>query len=108
MNIVVEKLKIYFTFSSKNLIENLLTPFLKLCEKLKKFAEFAHLKSGEVVKAIREAVIEHATNAQDIYKKAVDFLTQEITCEKVLKPEVRISCGSIWLHKTHNFKGLIL
>jgi len=59
-----------------------------LCEKLKKFAEFAHLKSGEVVKAIREAVIEHAANAQDLYKKAVDFLTQEITCEKVLKPEV--------------------
>merc|ERR1711962_1064102 len=59
-----------------------------LCEKLKKFAEFAHLKSSEVVKAIREAVIEHAANAQDLYKKAVDFLTQEITCEKVLKPEV--------------------
>merc|ERR1711962_1139615 len=59
-----------------------------LCEKLKKFAEFAHLKSGEVVKAFREAVIEHAANAQDLYKKAVDFLTQEITCEKVLKPEV--------------------
>jgi len=59
-----------------------------LCEKLKRFAELAHLKSGEVVKAIREAVIEHAANAQDLFKKAVDFLTQEITCEKVLKPEV--------------------
>merc|ERR1711962_820136 len=76
-----------------------------LCEKLKKFAEFAHLKSGEVVKAIREsasklkekagevneavraAINKHLTNAQQILDAAREFLVEKATnfkCEDAL------------------------
>jgi len=62
------------------------TDFLSadLCQKITTFAKMANLRIGEVQKAIREAVIEGAANAQEIYQKAIDFLTGEITCEGIL------------------------
>jgi tetratricopeptide (TPR) repeat protein len=54
------------------------------CTKIKDFASMTHIRATEVIKAIREAVIEGAANINDIYQKAIDFLTDEITCEGIL------------------------
>merc|ERR1712168_1050472 len=48
----------------------------------------AHLRTSEVIKAVREAIIEHASNAQEIFQKAMDFLTGEITCEGIFGADV--------------------
>jgi len=54
------------------------------CAKIKDFAKMAHLRSQDVIKAIREAVIEGAVKVQDIYQHAIDILSNEITCEAVI------------------------
>jgi len=54
------------------------------CQKLKDFAAKFHLNVKEVLKAVREAILEHATTVQDIFNKAKDFLTGELTCEQIL------------------------
>jgi len=59
-----------------------------LCKRLMDFAKMAHLKTSEVVKAVREAIIEHGKTAADIYAKAVAFLTGEIACEGILGADI--------------------
>merc|ERR1711872_501915 len=59
-----------------------------MCQKLMDFAKMAHLRTSEVIKAVREAIIEHASNAQEIFQKAMDFLTGEITCEGIFGADV--------------------
>jgi len=57
------------------------------CKKLKDVAALIHVKAGEVNKAIREAIIEGAAKVQDQFQKAMDFLENEVTCEKVFGQE---------------------
>ena len=54
------------------------------CQKITDFAAAFHLDVKTVIRAVREAVLEHATTAVDIYNKAKDFITGELTCEQVL------------------------
>jgi len=58
------------------------------CSKLTAIAKAAHLNTKEVIKAVREAVIEGASSLPEIYKKAVEFLSKEITCEGVFGDDV--------------------
>ena len=55
---------------------------------MKDVAAIIHVKAGEVNKAVREAIIEGAGNIKDQFQKAMDFLKNEVTCDKVFGSDV--------------------
>ncbi|XP_066929375.1 uncharacterized protein [Clytia hemisphaerica] len=54
------------------------------CAKIEDFAKKIHANSQDVKKAIIDAYAKGLTKAQDFFDDAKEFLTNEITCEKVL------------------------
>lgn len=54
------------------------------CQKIKDFAAKIHASSQDLKKAIIDAYAKGLTKAQDFLADAKDFLTNEISCEKVL------------------------
>ncbi|XP_057298223.1 uncharacterized protein LOC130629134 [Hydractinia symbiolongicarpus] len=55
----------------------------KLCNQLSTLGDHVKLTALQVRLAIENAVSTGATKVTDIYKKAVDFMTTEITCSKI-------------------------
>ena len=55
------------------------------CNKIGDFVDAAHLQVSEVSRAVREAIVNGAQNAVDLYAKAIDYLTTLVTCEKVFE-----------------------
>jgi len=54
------------------------------CQKIEDFAKKVHANAQDVKKAIIDAYAKGLTKAQDFLADAKDFLTNEISCEKVL------------------------
>ena len=76
---------------------------------MKDVAALIHAKAEEVNKAVREAIIEGAGNIKDQFQKAMDFLVNEVTCDKVFGSDVSeiYSFGTLLcLAKTRKFSIL--
>jgi len=54
------------------------------CQQLKDFAKLMHAKAGEASIAVREAIVNGAKNSKVQFQKAMEFLKNDVSCEKIL------------------------
>ncbi|XP_065653781.1 uncharacterized protein LOC136071909 [Hydra vulgaris] len=53
------------------------------CKKIGDFVTAAHLQVSEVSRAVREAIVNGAQNATDLFNNAISYLTTLVSCENV-------------------------
>ena len=59
-----------------------------MCDKLTAIAQRLKILPGKVREAIEMAILNGVTTTTAIYNFAIDFLTNQITCDNILSPVV--------------------